>query len=490
MLLGICLLSIKLVKDFMRKIFLQKMALLAGDLISLALTYWLSVQLANVLEPSQLHRVDTNHLVLVKLLNALILISLFWMAELYVKRRPTWEELRIIYKQIFYILIVDFVIISLSRSEQVTYVFFFMFWALLFIILPIFRNFTIRILLHYRVWEREVYILGSGETALSAVNLISNRRLMGFKVVALVSLDASHASPPHPDFQRLHPHLPVIPLEELFTKAKSSEIIVALSSLALVQNIDKIFRCQRFFLFVNLVPDFDGLPLYGMEINHFFGSEQLMLRLENNLNRRLNRLIKMIFDYSVVCLCLPVILPLMLVISLLIFIEDRGNPFFRQSRLGQGSHSFGCIKFRTMHKNAEKMLDSWRVANSPIYQEYVANNFKLARDPRVTRIGRLLRKTSLDELAQLLNVLKGEMSLVGPRPLLARELSDYNDGMFYYAMVKPGISGMWQVSGRSKTSFADRCRLDTWYIKNWSLWYDVVILIKTIKVVLKHDGAY
>jgi undecaprenyl-phosphate galactose phosphotransferase len=143
-----------------------------------------------------------------------------------------------------------------------------------------------------------------------------------------------------------------------------------------------------------------------------------------------------------------------------------------------------------MHKNAEKMLNSWKEENNIIYQKYVANNFKLDNDPRVTRIGRLLRKTSLDELGQLLNVLKGEMSLVGPRPLLERELSDYNDGMFYYAMVKPGITGMWQVSGRSKTSFADRCRLDTWYIKNWSLWYDVVILIKTIGVVVKRDGAY
>lgn len=136
------------------------------------------------------------------------------------------------------------------------------------------------------------------------------------------------------------------------------------------------------------------------------------------------------------------------------------------------------------------MLNSWKEENNIIYQKYVANNFKLDNDPRVTRIGRLLRKTSLDELGQLLNVLKGEMSLVGPRPLLERELGDYNDGMFYYAMVKPGITGMWQVSGRSKTSFADRCRLDTWYIKNWSLWYDVVILIKTIGVVVKRDGAY
>ena len=180
----------------------------------------------------------------------------------------------------------------------------------------------------------------------------------------------------------------------------------------------------------------------------------------------------------------------MLIISILVFLEDRGNPFFVQPRLGQDGKTFACFKFRSMHKNAEKMLTKWKAENNPIYQEYVANNFKLANDPRVTRIGRFLRKTSLDELGQLINVLKLDMSLVGPRPLLARELPDYDDGMFYYSEVRPGITGMWQVSGRSKTSFSDRCRLDTWYIKNWSLWYDIVILIKTISVVIKRDGAF
>lgn len=471
----------------MKKFLLQKCALVMIDLFSLIFTYWLSIQLANVVEPTRVHRFDTDHLVLVKALNALAVIALFWIAELYAKRRPTWEELRIIYKQIMYILVLDFVVISLSRSEHVTYLFFFMFWAMLFIILPLFRTFAIRILLHYKLWQRTVYIVGCGETALMAYNLLKNRRLMGYQIAGFVNFDASKEIT---NLELDGNFVQVLNLEQLLSRSRYSEIVVALDSLEMVNNLQKIFSLQRHFIFVSLVPDLEGLSLYGMEITHFFGNEQLMLRLENNLNRRLNRLVKKIFDYLVVVACLPFIVPIMLLISLFIFLEDRGNPFFIQPRIGRNGRVFGCFKFRSMHKNAEKMLLQWRDENNLIYQEYVANNFKLANDPRVTSIGRFLRKTSLDELGQLINVLRGEMSLVGPRPLIEREIVDYNDGLFYYKMVSPGITGMWQVSGRSKTSFSDRCRLDSWYIKNWSLWYDVVILLKTFGVVLKRDGAH
>lgn len=471
----------------MKKVLFQKYILLINDLFSLAFTYWLSVQIANIIEPERLHKFDTDHLVWVKVLNAFVIIAMFWFAELYSKRRPTWEELRIIYKQILSILVVDFVIISLSRSEHVTYLFFFMFWALLFIILPLFRTFAVRILIHYKLWQRKVFIVGYSEVALNAYNLLKNRRLMGYQIAAFVNLDTEYSD------QKVKvdgKEFSVIGKSAFMNKHKASEVVIALDSIDMVNKIKEIFAIQRKFMFVSIVPDFDGLPLYGMEINHFFGNEQLMLRLENNLNRRINRFVKMLFDYAVVIICLPFILPIMLIIAFFIFIEDRGNPFFIQPRLGVNGSSFGCIKFRSMHKNAEKMLSQWREENNEIYKEYVANNFKLANDPRVTRIGRFLRKTSLDELGQLINVLKGDMSLVGPRPLLQREIVDYDDGLFYYEMVRPGITGMWQVSGRSKTSFSDRCRLDTWYIKNWSLWYDVVILIKTIGVVVKRDGAY
>ena len=472
----------------MRRLLFQKICLILSDFISIVLTYWVSIQLANCLESQRLHYFGTHHMVLIKIMNIFAIIALLWSSELYTKRRPTWEELRITYRQILYVLVLDFIIITLSRNvDSVTYLFFFMYWSLLFIILPLIRMFMIRILLHYRLWQRRVYIVGVGDLALDAYRLLKGRRQMGLELRAFINLDDDYSSKSiHVDGRDVR----VCSFAELFTKNRSAEIVIALDSAATELNKGKIFLIQRSFNFVSLVPDFNGLSLYGIEVNHFFGKEQLLLRLENNLSRRLNRSVKFVFDLCIILICLPVVLPLMLIIMLGVYLEDRGNPFFIQPRIGKDGDIFGCIKFRTMHKNAEKIMTQWQEENNPLYYAYVANNFKLENDPRVTRIGRILRKTSLDELGQLLNILKFDMSLVGPRPLLLSELNVYDDGMFYYGEVRPGITGMWQVSGRSKTSFADRCRLDTWYIKNWSLWYDVVILIKTFEVVLKRDGAY
>ena len=258
----------------MKKIILQKYTLVLVDLFSLVFTYWLSVQLANVVETTRLHRFDTDHLVLVQVLNAFAIIALFWVAELYAKRRPTWEELRIVYKQIMYILVLDFVVISLSRSEHVIYLFFFMFWALLLVILPLFRTFAIRILLHYKLWQRKVYIVGCGTTALMAYNLLKNRRLMGYQIEAFINLDET--KPLTELVVEDSKIIPVFSFEQLLLRSKYSEIVVALDSLEMVNNMQKIFSLQRQFIFVSLVPDLEGLSLYGMEITHFFGNEQLM----------------------------------------------------------------------------------------------------------------------------------------------------------------------------------------------------------------------
>ena len=123
------------------------------------------------------------------------------------------------------------------------------------------------------------------------------------------------------------------------------------------------------------------------------------------------------------------------------------------------------------------------------YVQYLASNFKLANDPRVTAIGQLIRRTSIDELPQLINVLKGDMSIVGPRPLLARELGSYSPSILAYGKARPGITGLWQISGRSTTTFQHRIDMDLWYVRNWSLWYDFVILMRTVRVVLRQDGA-
>jgi lipopolysaccharide/colanic/teichoic acid biosynthesis glycosyltransferase len=140
--------------------------------------------------------------------------------------------------------------------------------------------------------------------------------------------------------------------------------------------------------------------------------------------------------------------------------------------------------------DAEDQMARWETENPVLLARYTESNFKLQADPRVTNIGAWMRRKSLDELPQLINVLLGEMSLVGPRPLLRRELPDYGAVISLYERVRPGITGLWQISGRSHTTFAERVSYDEWYIKNWTVWYDLVIMIQTVWVLMRGAGAY
>lgn len=199
---------------------------------------------------------------------------------------------------------------------------------------------------------------------------------------------------------------------------------------------------------------------------------------------------KRALDFILSLTGLLVLSPVFAALALLIRREDGGAIFFTQPRVGRGGKLFRCYKFRTMCCDAEQMLHRWRDEEHAMYRTYVDANYKLHDDPRVTRIGRWLRKRSLDELPQLLNVLKGEMSLVGPRPLLPDELSAYGANFSCYKSVRPGLTGLWQVSGRSNTTFSRRIELDVHYIENCGFLYDVEIMWRTVRVLASKTGAY
>jgi len=166
-----------------------------------------------------------------------------------------------------------------------------------------------------------------------------------------------------------------------------------------------------------------------------------------------------------------------------------GAPIFGHARIGRYGRTFACFKFRTMVADAEGVLRRLLESDASARAEW-ERSYKLKDDPRITPIGAFLRRTSLDELPQLWNVLKGDMSLVGPRPIIEAELERYGDQVDYYLETRPGITGLWQISGRNDTGYEDRVALDSWYVRNWSLWYDLVILVKTVRVVLGREGAY
>ena len=185
---------------------------------------------------------------------------------------------------------------------------------------------------------------------------------------------------------------------------------------------------------------------------------------------------------------LVVLAPLFGVIALAVRLGSRGPAIFAHERLGKNGRSFRCYKFRSMHVDAHARLRR----DDALYAEYVANNFKLPEDtdPRLTRIGRLLRRTSLDELPQLINVLRGDMSLVGPRPIVPEEIDHYGHGGPAFLSLQPGVTGAWQINGRSQVGYPQRADIELDYVRNWSLGGDIAILLKTVPVVLGRRGAH
>ena len=218
-----------------------------------------------------------------------------------------------------------------------------------------------------------------------------------------------------------------------------------------------------------------------------------LLRAEQliELQSRRSRVIKRSGDIVFSLLVLSLGSPVFLALALLVKFSSRGPVFYVQQRVGRDYKSFGCIKFRTMRRDADRIL-SRLLSESPDLQEEFRNDFKLRNDPRITRLGRFLRRSSLDELPQFLNVLRGDMSLVGPRPIVRQELPRYGDQMEEVLAVRPGLTGLWQVSGRNNLSYDERVALDLRYSRHRSFWMDLTIIIKTVGVILdpRDRGAY
>ena len=209
---------------------------------------------------------------------------------------------------------------------------------------------------------------------------------------------------------------------------------------------------------------------------------------EDMSSRALGGLAKRIFDFSSALTLVILLAPLLLMVALLIIGAD-GRPFFiRHKRVGHKGAEFGCFKFRTMVRDADVVLAEYLLRNPAAAAQWTASR-KLANDPRITPIGRVLRTSSLDELPQLFNILKGEMSLVGPRPIVRDETANYGGAFDAYVRTRPGPTGLWQVKGRSNTSYEERVRLDTEYVTSWSFHRDVVILLMTVPSVLAARGS-
>jgi Undecaprenyl-phosphate galactose phosphotransferase WbaP len=332
-------------------------------------------------------------------------------------------------------------------------------------------------------WGYPVVVLSAAQAGLPLVRQLVSKPEYGLKPVALFDEDCLESSVG--DGVPVSRWLDTAPV--IAADAGIQHAVIALPQKDSSASRELIERYAARFPHVVVVPSFEGFSTLWAQATDLGGT--LGLEVRQRLLLPVPRLTKALLDFGLCVAAGAVVLPLVAVIALLVRCTSRGPVFYSQQRIGRDGCTFQAWKFRTMVQDADAILERHLADNPELRAEWTRTH-KLRNDPRVTSVGRVLRRTSLDELPQLWNVMRREMSLVGPRPIVSAEVVHYGDSFRLMKQVLPGITGLWQVSGRSDTSYAERVRLDAYYIRNWSPWLDIYILARTIGVVMRQQGAY
>ena len=348
---------------------------------------------------------------------------------------------------------------------------------------PLIRAFAKRLVRKLGLWGKPVVILGVGRTGARVARLLCREWGLGYRPVAVFD----DRQPVEGELIGGVPYGGAV--EEAGDLARTHGVDTAIIAMprAYGSRLARfVERTATSFPSVIVMPDLGGITnsaVVARDLAGHFGVE-----IKHNLLNPWSRRVKRALDLLGVGVGGLLISPVLLALILLIKLDSPGPALYAQQRVGTAGHHFRCWKFRTMCTDAEQALEDYLRDDPDLRAEWERDQ-KLRKDPRVTRMGRILRATSLDELPQLWNVLKGEMSLVGPRPIVDAEVERYGVMYDLYKKVTPGISGFWQVGGRSDTGYKERVAMDAYYVRNWSVWLDLVILARTVTVVISRRGA-
>ncbi|MCL2186033.1 MAG: undecaprenyl-phosphate galactose phosphotransferase WbaP [Treponema sp.] len=351
------------------------------------------------------------------------------------------------------------------------------------IILLIARSITHLFLHNTKLGGIPTVIYGSGTTGRLVTDCLLGSIRSGYKPVLILD-DKPLGNDEYRDIPVIH-DTSIGP--EIVKKYNIKMAIVAMPSLdsqALKHLLNTSVSAFRYNV---IIPNFFNISSIWMSVRDFNGI--LGIDTSNKLKLTLNLVIKRFMDLTIVILGGLVVLPFLLIIAALIKINSPGPVFYKQKRLGRNGKHFYAYKFRSMAADAEQRLNNL-LESDPLLKKEWEENHKLQNDPRITSIGKILRRTSVDEFPQLINILKGDMSLVGPRPIVDEEIEKYGDNFNRVSSIKPGLTGLWQVSGRSNTNYLDRVAYDIYYLQSWSVWLDLWIIYKTFGVVIFRKGAY
>ncbi|HBX7158181.1 TPA: undecaprenyl-phosphate galactose phosphotransferase WbaP, partial [Klebsiella pneumoniae] len=372
----------------------------------------------------------------------------------YFYRKTFWFELKEILRTLVIFAIIEIAVIafttwSFSRALWVIT------WIFILLLVPFSRILTKYLLNKLGYWQRDTWIIGSGNNAIEAYKAIISEQNLGLKIIGFIASEGGVRAGETINGIKVISN----DIDWLRGEDKKTQFIVAVEShqSEMRNSWLRNFMIQG-FRYVSVIPTLRGMPLDSTDMSFIFSHEVMIFRVQQNLAKLSSRTLKRLFDIIASIAIIILLSPVLLYICRQVK-KDGGPAIYGHERIGKDGKPFKCLKFRSMVTNSKDVLNEL-LQNDPEAKREWDTTFKLKNDPRITKIGAVLRRTSLDELPQLFNVLKGEMSLVGPRPIITAELERYNEEVDYYLLSKPGMTGLWQVSGRSDVDYETRVYLD------------------------------
>ena len=405
----------------------------------------------------------------------------------YSRMQPILEIVRQIFYAVLYASVACIVLLFFMQASLLAsrlYLFLFFLSALVGVYAS--HYLVLKFLQKSTFFYKRVLLIGAGDTAKGAIHSLTHD--LGYRYELVGFLDDN---PKRRDLLTQYPLLGTLEEAAKVVQEQGIEVVVITAPgmvkeklFSLVEDIQPLVRD------VTIVPNLFGLPMGNVTVETLFSDRMFMLNLRNNLAYWRNRAGKRLFDLVLGLLLIVPILVVIFFLAVCIKVSSRGSIFYNGKRVGKNGELFTCYKFRSMYENADVILDKYLAQNPAAKAEWEAYAKLRGHDPRVTKVGHWMRKTSLDELPQIFNVLLGNMSFVGPRPYLAREKEAMGKEFDVITMTVPGITGFWQTSGRNDVTLAERVEMESWYVKNWSVWLDLAFLFKTFKIVIAREGAY
>lgn len=416
----------------------------------------------------------------------LIYIVFLHICESYTRNKQFWRIIAGIFKASVYAIfncVILLYIIHIAEFISRLYMGFLGIFAFLFIVL--FRYIIKKLMDTLQILKEPVLLMGAGKNAALILEHIKSDIGLNYQFIGYLKAPKG--------INEIAKQLPCLgtfaDAASVIQKTGVRKVLVVAPELAQSQMEDIIYELQPLVSSIGFIPDMGTMPLSTMDIESLVDGHVVMFQMRNNLKNRGNRILKFAFDWCLTLIGTICISPFFVIIAIWIYFDSPGPVIFKHRRVGKDGKEFDCYKFRSMCVNADQRLKELLEKNPKARKEW-EKDFKLKEDPRITKSGAFLRKTSLDELPQIFNVLKGEMSLVGPRPIIQAEVPRYGKYISDYYMVRPGITGLWQTSGRNDIDYNERVQMDTWYVRNWNIWFDIVLLWRTFKAVLAGKGAY